>query len=468
MGLVAVIPFVLCAAGALLAVFSRGPGMRSARVRLYGISATFTALPIFLVALIDQSHAIGPDLTIWSGSALLAKHDAFIGILSFAMLSIGLIAAPRRALGNRSAIWVLPGIGAVYIMQAASQAIVVLVALWALYFALWRLSTLEAGELPDDERAVGRPRVFAVFGFGTLIGFSVTGALLVGSAGKWSSVFDIQIEEFLVSASGAPSGMLLAYMIFSSGLLGLFPFHDGVLSYLSAPRVNPVPSVALVCGGLTVLLRLVAPLFDSGVAYGWIVLTLAAIGLLYVSLLLLVERRIKRIAALLYLTQVCLLILQTVSAGSHSEPIRMLALCNIAVAFTGLAIAISAICARFGSDGVISRESLFLSTPEVGACFLVCMLSMIGFPGTVGYIEGELVVELLTETPLALTAVGLALAINGFSIFRAFGRTFFGRGGGEQIGPFPILWREKVCCTVIMVLIIVNGVAPQYVLKFLD
>jgi NADH:ubiquinone oxidoreductase subunit 4 (subunit M) len=417
--------------------------------------------------LIDPARGLEPDIRIWGGLSLLAKHDAFIGMLSFAMLSIGLLAAPRRALGNRSAVWVLPAIGALYIMQVAAHATLVLSALWALYLALWRLAALEAGEIPDDERAHGRPRVFALFGFGTLLGFSVTTALLIVWGGDWTSLFGFRLSEFLRRAASAPQWLLLAYMIFAAGLLGLFPFHDGVFAYLSAPRVNPVPSIALVCSGLTVLLRGVAPLFDFGTPHGWVVLTLAAVGLLYVSLLLLVERRIKRIAALLFLTQVCLLIIQTASAGSHAEPIRILALSNIVVAFTGLAIAISAICSRFGSDGVISQESLFLFTPEVGACFLICMLSMIGFPGTVGYIEGELVVELLTETPLALVAVGLALAINGFSIFRAFGRTFFGRGGGEQIGPFPILWREKVCCTVIIFLIVVNGVAPQFVLKLL-
>lgn len=94
---------------------------------------------------------------------------------------------------------------------------------------------------------------------------------------------------------------------------------------------------------------------------------------------------------------------------------------NVLLAAAGLVMSLSILTSRFGLSGVTTPSGLAGAFPEVGVCVLMCTLSLVGFPGTVGFISEELFFKGSIEFRAGiLPVVVLSIALNGYSCFRLF------------------------------------------------
>ena len=88
-------------------------------------------------------------------------------------------------------------------------------------------------------------------------------------------------------------------------------------------------------------------------------------------------------------------------------------------------------------------------------------LASVGFPGTLGFIGAELLVDgVVTENPFVGLVVVLAGLLNGVAVLRWY--FLLGTGARHETGvPLGITPRERLAVAVLSLLILGGGLFPQ-------
>jgi NADH-quinone oxidoreductase subunit M len=248
---------------------------------------------------------------------------------------------------------------------------------------------------------------------------------------------------------------------------GFFPFSSSLLSMISTARDNFVHSLLYAQGISIICLRFAAPLLLSHPALRTCGIAIAGATMIACSLMLLIERKPRMVGALLFLSQLSFGVLSL--AGSASSPLLGLRLSiELALAaLTGVLLVSSFLVLRLGRGYSESCTGLAAPLPGLACCFLICLLSFIGFPGTVGFVAEEILIgESFRHRSVPLACAAAALAVNGFSCFRLFGKIFLGEDSVDRVSEFRLRLREKCALACVAAMLIVPGVVPAVAYKF--
>jgi hypothetical protein len=103
--------------------------------------------------------------------------------------------------------------------------------------------------------------------------------------------------------------------------------------------------------------------------------------------------------------------------------------------------------------------------PIVASCFLVFGLASVGFPGTLGFVGQELLVDgAVTSHPHVGLGVAIATALNGICVVRMYFALFCG-ARDRSTEPQRIRPREALGFATLAALLVVGGLLPR---PFLD
>ncbi len=320
-----------------------------------------------------------------------------------------------------------------------------------------------ARSLPDDERGEVRAQAFLWYHGLALVAIGVSLTLRV-----------LQDTGLLVPGQvGDEIGLLqtldLSMLCLASAIVaGIFPFHGWVVPFLSAPRGTIFLPLLCIQAGLLFFFRLYAPIVTQFWSHSFTLMILPVIGLLYAALLFFGETRLKRIPGYLYLSHVSLMALSASGFEELGMMSSMLDGVNVLVAVLGLLGVCALLTSRFGVRGVLAPTGLGALFPELAVCYLVCVLSLVGFPGTLGFIEEEVTIgQGLEHHAFLVGVVAVALTLNGFSGFRLFARIFYGQAVEERDPETALSFRERAVIFFILALIVLNGVAPKFLVSAL-
>jgi len=246
--------------------------------------------------------------------------------------------------------------------------------------------------------------------------------------------------------------------------LGIFPFHSWIVLYLSNPRRKITPGILQLAFGAAILVRVLLPLFVVRPELRYGSLVLASVGALYFAVLLFGEDRLKRMIPLLYLSNLSILLVMVSSGRGVPVEALTIQISNLLLGTTGLLVVTSLLVSRFGIEGARSQGGFHHQLPHLGVCFLICTLSLVGFPGTLGFCSEEILVESLHHINLHAIIVLLAFGLNGYSVFRLFGTVFGGRSRDLQgAAGLGLLTRELAAVSLLSVWIVFNGLIPLVV-----
>jgi len=134
---------------------------------------------------------------------------------------------------------------------------------------------------------------------------------------------------------------------------------------------------------------------------------------------------------------------------------------SVGLSLGGLGLTLRALEARRGRISMRDFQGLYEHTPNLAMCFGLTGLAAVGFPGTLGFVGTELLVDGAVEAyPLVGIAVVLAAALNGIAIVQAFFRLF---AGGRYVSSvsLQIRGRERYAVLALAALILIGGVLPQ-------
>lgn len=211
--------------------------------------------------------------------------------------------------------------------------------------------------------------------------------------------------------------------------------------------------------GAFAVMRLVLPIAPDW-ALHWIAL-LSLITAVYASGMALVQTEARRFFCYLFLSNASLVLvgLELVT------PIGLTgALCvwlSVVVSLTGFGLTLRSIESRIGRLSMADYHGLYEQMPSIAGFFLLTGLAAIGFPGTVGFIAIELLVEGAVQVyPQIGSAVVLAAALNGIAILLAYFRIFTGRRNNTPVS-LGIRWPERISVLLLTMLILGGGIFPQ-------
>lgn len=271
------------------------------------------------------------------------------------------------------------------------------------------------------------------------------------------------IGQLLVQIEG--SGRIhstIAVLILAIALLirsGMAPLHCWLIDLMDRVGFGASLNFITPMVGAYGAMRLVLP-----IAPDWILEMISTMSLLtavYAAGMTLVQTDVRRFFCYLFLSQSSLLLVGMETAN----PIGLTgALCiwiSVCLAMTGFGLTLRAVESRCGSLSLKSYHGLYEHMPHLAAFFLLTGLAAIGFPGTIGFVAVELLVEGANHvSSLAGVTVIATTALNGLAVMFAYFRIFTGIRHASTI-DLRIRPSERFAALVLTMLILVGGLWPQ-------
>lgn len=255
---------------------------------------------------------------------------------------------------------------------------------------------------------------------------------------------------------------LIAGALLTLGALirsGIAPVHCWMTDLFDRATFGTAMLTVAPMPGAYAIMRLVLP-----VAPTWAMQVIAVASLVtavYAAAMAVVETDSRRLFCYLFLSQSSLVLagLELVTTIGLTG-----ALClwiSIGLSLGGLGLVLRSVESRVGRVDLARYNGLHDHAPMLAGLFLLTGLAAIGFPGTVGFVGIELMIEgAAAVSPIVGGAVVLATALCGIAIIRAYFRIFTGT---SITSPISLAAKpsERIAVIVLTLLILGGGLFPQ-------
>jgi NADH-quinone oxidoreductase subunit M len=251
-------------------------------------------------------------------------------------------------------------------------------------------------------------------------------------------------------------GLLIAAALLRSGIV---PVHCWMTDLFEHASFGTALLFVTPMAGAYAAIRLVLPIAPDGALRSIAVMSLATA--VYAAGMALVQREGRRFFCYLFLSHSSLVLVGLETATPVGLTGALSLWLSVGLALTGFGLTLRSMEARMGRIALDSYHGLYDHTPALAVFFLLTGLASVGFPGTFGFIGGELLVNGAVEVyPLIGTAVVLAAALNGIAVLQAYFRIFGGRRHFTSV-DLRKRRRERFAVLTIALLILGGGIFPQ-------
>jgi NADH-quinone oxidoreductase subunit M len=308
------------------------------------------------------------------------------------------------------------------------------------------IGLLAAGTVPAYLELVNRrkPTRVYVLHMALFVGLMVLG---------WAFVDPTGGHETQTALALVP--LLLAILI----RCGTVPAHCWVTDWFEHASFGNALLFVTPLTGVYAAVRLVLPIAPDWVLRGIGVASL--VTAVYAAGMAVVQQEARRFFAYLFISHASLVL---VGLELHT-PISLtgaLALwVSVALSLTGFGLTLRALEARFGRLSLADFHGLYEQSPTLAVCFFLTGLTSVGFPGTLGFVAAELLVDgAVAVSPVVGLVVIVTAMLNGIAVVRAYFRLFTGTRHAStfslNIGP-----RERFAVLALAALILAGGIFPQ-------
>jgi NADH-quinone oxidoreductase subunit M len=305
---------------------------------------------------------------------------------------------------------------------------------------------LAAGVVPPwlELRSGNKPlRVYTIH-MGVFVALLVAGQALVSLAGDSAVMSNVGVA------------LLLAAVLLRSGIV---PVHCWMTDLFEHARFGTALLFVTPMVGAYAALRLVLPIAPDWALQGMAILSITTA--LYAASMALVQREARRFFCYVFLSHSSLVFVGLETGTAIGLTGALCAWMAVSLSMTGFGLVIRAVEARTGRLSLDQYHGLQAHTPLLAALFLLTGLASIGFPGTVGFIGSELLVEGAVQlNPIVGIAMVLAAALNGLAVLHAYFRVFTGTRHLTSI-DLRCQPAERFAVLLICLLILGGGLFPQ-------
>ncbi|HXB43840.1 MAG TPA: NADH-quinone oxidoreductase subunit M [Puia sp.] len=253
----------------------------------------------------------------------------------------------------------------------------------------------------------------------------------------------------------------------------IFPFHTWQPdTYEQSPTaVTMVLSGIMVKMGLFGLMRWLAPVLPEGTwLWGDTASALCIIGMIYASLIAIIQDDLKRLVAyssIAHISLMCLAVFATTQIGLQGVMIQMF---NHGINIIALWIVVDLIERQLGTRKISELGGLAQKAPVLAILLVVVALANIALPLTNAFV-GEFLMfsgiytSAATKYNVVFTVTAaISIILSAVYMLNMIQKVFFGPTNPLTQNAKEIQWNEKIILGAIVIIIVVLGVFPQPVL----
>lgn len=344
-----------------------------------------------------------------------------------------------------------------------------------LFYVFWELALIPVYFLCSrwgGERRIPVTFKFFVYTFlGSLLMLAALIFLSVRAGGSYAWT-DITSAG---AALGMGEQMWVFWLLFAAFAIKMpiFPFHTWQPdTYEQSPTpVTIILSALMVKMGVFAVLRWLLPTVPAGVHY-WsdTVVALSVIGIVYASLIALVQTDIKRLVAY---SSIAHMGLMSAAAFSQTEPGThglMVQMFNHGINITGMWLLVSMIENRYGTRDMTKLGGMASAAPKMAIALVIISLANIALPLTNGFIGEFMLFHGLFQSPSAyhiifMVVAGLGIILGAVYTLTMVQRVAYGNAVEQTGTKGDLTVNEWVGLAVIIALIIFLGVYPKPLLE---
>ena len=249
--------------------------------------------------------------------------------------------------------------------------------------------------------------------------------------------------------------LLIAILIRS----GNAPFHCWMTDLFEHASFGTALLFVAPIAGAYAAVRLVLP-----IAPEWVLRSIGLTSLftaVYAAGMALIQIEARRFFCYLFLSHSALVLVGLEIVTPLALTGALCVWLSVGMALGGFGLTLRALEARRGRLSLTHYHGLYEHTPELAMCFIMTGLASVGFPGTVGFIGTELLVDGAVEAyPYIGVAVVLAGALNGVALIKTYFILFTGTRYSSAVS-LRIRARERFAVLLLAALILIGGFYPQ-------
>ncbi|HMC11743.1 MAG TPA: proton-conducting transporter membrane subunit [Pirellulaceae bacterium] len=269
-------------------------------------------------------------------------------------------------------------------------------------------------------------------------------------------VAGLAIQSFSGGRSPLAAVLLMAAILVRSGIVPLHCWMTDLFEHASFGTallfVTPIV-------GAYAAVRLVLP-----IAPDWVLRSIALLSLLtavYAACMALVQHEARRFFCYVFLSHSSLVLVGMEVATTVGLTGALCVWLAVALSLAGFGLTLRSVEARTGRLSLDQFHGLYEHMPTLAILFLVTGLGSIGFPGTLGFVGTELLLEGVRSVyPFVGTAIVAVGALNGLAVLHAYFRVFTGARHVTSI-DLRIRGPEQIAMLILTALILGGGLYPQ-------
>ena len=243
---------------------------------------------------------------------------------------------------------------------------------------------------------------------------------------------------------------------------GIVPFHAWVPEVFDHGRLGPAILFSAPQLGAYMTVVLIVPRASPEMLRAIAILALGTA--VYGAALALVQTSARRACGYLFMSQSALVMAGLDCTSASALAGALLVWLSAGLAFAGLARCVLVLEARRGRLDLTTYHGGYERMPVLAISFLAMGLACTGFPGTLGFVAQELLVDGAVDAfPVLGFAVVLASALTGLAVLRMYFSLFCGRSEALAHSSLRLgLTRREAWTFVAVVTALVGlGIAPR-------
>ena len=245
----------------------------------------------------------------------------------------------------------------------------------------------------------------------------------------------------------------------------VFPFHTWQPdTYSTAPTAGTMLlSGIMLKMGVYGLIRWLVPLVPAGVAnWGFTAIVLSVIGIIYASVIAIMQKDFKRLIAYSSIAHVGLIAAGIFAFNNQGLQGGMIQMISHGINVVGLFFIVEILETRFNTRNIGNLGGIRNVCPHFAVLFLIILLGSVALPLTNGFIGEFLLLNGLYQYNAWLAGfAGLSVILGAVYMLRSYQGIMLGETNDTTVNFGRLSGKEQIILTVICLLIIGIGVYPK-------
>lgn len=248
----------------------------------------------------------------------------------------------------------------------------------------------------------------------------------------------------------------------------IFPFHTWMPeTYTKAPmKATMILSAIMSKMGIYGMVRWLIPMVPLGVAqWGNTVMVVAVIGVVYASIVTLMQKDLKTFSAYTSMAHISLIVAGVFAANQISMQGVLFQMVAHGVNVVGMLYIISILEAKSGSRLISDFGGIRSIAPKFSSLFMIVTFGVVALPLTNGFIGEFLLITGIFEHSIWMAAVaGLSIIMGAIYMLYMFQKVVLGESGSKSSMIGDSKGTSFALLSLLALAIVVMGIFPQPIL----